>query len=855
MPSSVLLPVTSDTLVAGANTAILSAFSDGANLTVLPNGNYVVVWDNHPDTGVDEVWGCVLDPTGQPLTQPFAVSTPDTVHNMDQWDPDVTWLADGSFVVAWTAEEWNGGYNTGRNVMMRHYAADGTPLTEPYTAVYQISPGGWVSTSSWELEPALTTLENGNVVLVYYNDLDLSLRIYGPDGVTVLNDFQVNTLADQYQHYASVTALPDGGFVVVWEDGDGTDGSSSGIMVQQYNADGTIAAPQAVVNTDTYSGQDEPVVTALADGGYVVLWYSGYNEAESRFQYSVRAQIFNADGTPQGGEFLVNDYEFDRYYVNGFEAVALPDGGFFVVFQMADDWSGNSYDIYGQRFMADGSTVGGAFRITSAVTGGQTTPRVEIGPDGLVTVTWVDNGSGDTAAGVYSRSFLVPVLNGTPTWGDDVIALDDTGGSIDLLGGDDIGIGGAGMDTILGNFGHDTLYGGAGNDFVSGGWGNDVLEGEDGDDTLNGDQMNDTLIGGLGNDSLWGGSEHDLLLGEAGNDTLVAGAGNDQLWGGDGNDLLYGTSGANTLGGGTGDDTVWGGVDADTVYAGAGADLLYGGAGNDQIWADTGNDTAWGGDGNDLIGGGADNDQLYGEAGNDTLYGGVGADTLYGGAGDDLLWGMDGSDVLYGISGQNTLGGGAGNDYIWGGSDGDVVYGGLGIDDIHGGDGNDTVWAGADNDYVAGDGGNDVLNGELGDDFVSGGWGNDTLNGGDGADYLYGDEGNDVLRGGDGDDWIFGGLGTDTLTGGTGADFFLFQPDCDTDIVTDMNIAEGDMVEMSSSLWMDHGYGTMTAAEVIAQFATVNSWGSTVFTFDGGQVLILQGVTDLVALEGALFIV
>jgi Ca2+-binding RTX toxin-like protein len=857
MTTFFLSPVTSDTLITGSNASVLGAFSDAVNLATLPDGNFVAVWDNHPASGIDEVWGCILSADGQPVGSAFAVSTLRTTPGgagLDQWDPTATYLQDGSFIVAWTTEEYNGGYNTGRNVMMRHFAVDGTPLGDPFVAVYQVSPTGYVSTSSWESTPSLTTLADGSVVLSYTNDLDIDIRIYEADGVTPRTTLQINTLTDTYQGYSHVTALTGGGFVVTWEDSNGVDGSSSSVIVQQFNADGTIAAPQHVVNTATYGGQEEPVVEALADGGYVIGWYDGYDETNSTFHGTLRAQIFNADGTHQGAELRLPDV-FDRYYRNGFEIVGLPDGGFFVAFTTSMDWSGNSYDIFGQRFNSDGTPIGAAFRMTDAITGGQQYPRIELGENGLITLIWQDNGSGDTPAGMYSRSFSITQINGPATWSDDIIQMDDSGQALDLLGGNDSAFGGAGDDTLLGNYGHDLLSGNDGNDQLDGGYGNDSLLGDAGNDTLLGGIGNDTLRGGEGNDMLSGQADNDLLAGDAGNDTILTGAGNDTASGGDGDDLISDYTGDDLLSGDAGNDTIWGGEGNDTLYGGADNDRLYGQNGNDQVWGGTGDDTLNGGEGNDALGGAAGDDLLYGENGNDALYGDIGNDTLNGGAGDDTLWAGDDDDILYGISGANILGGGAGNDTIWGGSGNDLVYGYTGVDQINGGEGNDTLWAGAGDDFIEGSGGNDVLYGADGWDALSGGWGNDTLDGGADADNLVGDQGNDLLLGGAGDDWLLGGSGTDTMTGGDGADFFVFQPGEDTGIVTDFDIAEGDQIEMVSALWTDHGYGTMTAAQVIAQFATVNAWGSTVFTFDGGELLILQGVTDLTTLEGALFVV
>jgi Ca2+-binding RTX toxin-like protein len=81
--------------------------------------------------------------------------------------------------------------------------------------------------------------------------------------------------------------------------------------------------------------------------------------------------------------------------------------------------------------------------------------------------------------------------------------------------------------------------------------------------------------------------------------------------------------------------------------------------------------------------------------------------------------------------------------------------------------------------------------------------GNNTL-----PDLIYGTSGHDVLSGGGGDDIFIGRGGSDLLTGGTGADHFRYTALTDggtianqagADHITDFNIAEGDVFEISAS--------------------------------------------------------
>lgn len=82
----------------------------------------------------------------------------------------------------------------------------------------------------------------------------------------------------------------------------------------------------------------------------------------------------------------------------------------------------------------------------------------------------------------------------------------------------------------------------------------------------------------------------------------------------------------------------------------------------------------------------------------------------------------------------------------------------------------------------------------------------DTVTGTDADEILIGSDGDDILIGGAGDDILIGGEGNDTLTGGAGADTFGFTGSLDgsnRDTVTDYNIAEGDVINVSDLVTYD----------------------------------------------------
>ena len=123
---------------------------------------------------------------------------------------------------------------------------------------------------------------------------------------TVGTEILVNTATVSAQAAPQITALANGGFVVTWQDfSDGIggapgDGSQNALKAQVFAANGTPVGSELLVNTATNSVQDQPQITALANGGFVVTWRDLSNgvggATGDSSQTAVKAQVFAADG-------------------------------------------------------------------------------------------------------------------------------------------------------------------------------------------------------------------------------------------------------------------------------------------------------------------------------------------------------------------------------------------------------------------------------------------------------------------------------------------------------------------------------------------------------------------------------
>lgn len=100
-----------------------------------------------------------------------------------------------------------------------------------------------------------------------------------------------------------------------------------------------------VNTTDSGTSQNLPVVAALGDGGYVVVW-SDQSLVHNPNGTAVVAQKYNALGEKVGGEVTIS-----QFFVSGSQSdpavVAMPDGGFAVAFYSLFN---SDYDLYARRF-------------------------------------------------------------------------------------------------------------------------------------------------------------------------------------------------------------------------------------------------------------------------------------------------------------------------------------------------------------------------------------------------------------------------------------------------------------------------------------------------------------------------
>ncbi len=697
-------------------------------LAALPNGGFVLVYEDTDANGTSLVWQS-YNANGSKLDNGVILNDPGA-DNLDL--PRVATFDDGAFVVTYTRT--SGGND---QIKAKVVTADGTAGPELAIRDHPDDPR----------QADVAVLDSNRFVTVFIEDDPAGarpeFRIFDRDGNLEASGNVIAPGSGNRDPQVAVIA-PDR-FVVTWWDDSNT--SNGDIYLRIYDDQGNDLSGLVTV-ADGAADQTRPAITPLADGGFEVVYETDFLDD------GIAAQRYDADGTPIG---IPTNVVHGSGLRESPEVALLADGRFAVAWQQ----------------------FGGIDKGVD-VTASVWDPRDSL----IVGTPDDDNLTGNFATGstIRSRDGDDSVFGGN---GDDLIQSARGNDWVEANKGDDELRGGSGGDRLFGDSGDDILRGGSGTDTLWGGSGQDTAFGQDGDDTIFGGRDIDSLEGGSGDDVIYGGSQFDFLRGGSGRDILYGGTGpdgfivrpgeataGDSVFGGPGFDNMlfynganfadgmlifdierfafYGTNADDSIDGSPVADTMWGSAGDDLLQASGGNDRVYGGDGKDTLRGDTGLDRIFGGSGEDVLSGGDDADSLYGGTGGDRFIGGSGNDTLFGGRGRDFLNGGSGSDSMVGGKADDTFIVERPTDRVI-----EVTGGGLldlirssassySMDDDAQVERVELIQGAGDLTFSGNDRDNSIL-GNSGDNLLFGGAGDDTLDGGSGSDLLVGATGNDVM--------------------------------------------------------------------------------------------------------------
>ncbi len=390
------------------------------DVALASSGGFLVWQDNITD---GDGWGISAEQVNGTLSgtlSPFRVNVQGT---NDQENPRVTLLKNGG-----AAFVWQGGLKGFQHIYARFLAANNTFLTTTDIMVSRF-------TNSFQINPAITTLNNSNVVVVWasYDQvsarsmLDVYAKILSPSGTTISNEFLVNQATGYNQRSPAVKALSNGGFLVTWvSEQEQVPASSLGtntmltpatntvtpsvdIYARLYKTNGAPAGNEFLVDTNAITCAN-PDVAVGSDGGFVVAW-SGRDPLIVSDGWDVYARIFNSAGvggmTEKLNTFLLGDQFAPRLSALGTDYMA-------VWTSMGED--GSMQGVYGRFLQGNGTLVSGEIRVNTTTVSEQIQPVVASdGVDGFVSV-WSSYTGGASSFDLFAQRYInvTAILNVMP---------------------------------------------------------------------------------------------------------------------------------------------------------------------------------------------------------------------------------------------------------------------------------------------------------------------------------------------------------------------------------------------------------------------------------------------------------
>jgi hypothetical protein len=241
-------------------------------------GNIVVTWGDYRE--LQGIYFQRLNVQGDTLGGNIRVANG---HN-----PDVEVSEDSSFVIV---------YEVSSDIYYQQFRPNGDSIGSPI----EIS-----DTNGGDRSIAVVDLDSDNNSVVAWHDSrngdnDIYAQLVNSAGDTVGSNFRVNDDAGTDQQYwPDVVMNPSGRFLVTWY--DGRIGGTSHIYGQMYESDRTPVGGNFRIDSGGTFNQYYPKTGYLPDGNFIVAWQ------DYRIPNAIYAQIIDSMGTFVDTNFKVSDH-------------------------------------------------------------------------------------------------------------------------------------------------------------------------------------------------------------------------------------------------------------------------------------------------------------------------------------------------------------------------------------------------------------------------------------------------------------------------------------------------------------------------------------------------------------------
>jgi hypothetical protein len=293
---------------------------ENPRVALLADGGAVIVWEGggfvkNGSTRVRQIYARFLNANGDLVRSDIRVASHGTI---DQTDPAVAVLSDGSVVVVWSSAGQDG---SRLGIFAQRLTAGGAKLG----VEFQVNQ----FTLNNQRTPQVAALSNGGFVIVWISELqrrvaDVYGRLFDAQANPQSNEFFLNSGTDVCANPV-VVASTDGGFAAAWSQRElpasfaprtvvssnsvaGSDTNHWDVFGRVFDATGAGNGSAFRLNTYTAGDQFRPRLSRIGSN-YVAVWTSLRQDGSWD---GVFGQAFTAEGTAAGSEFRVNTTTFHR---------------------------------------------------------------------------------------------------------------------------------------------------------------------------------------------------------------------------------------------------------------------------------------------------------------------------------------------------------------------------------------------------------------------------------------------------------------------------------------------------------------------------------------------------------------
>ena len=313
-------------------------------VAALDGGGFVVAWQGRTETLSSDIFLQRFDPDGERIGENIRLFGGEG----DLWDHNarISETSDGGFVVIW---EGRNSREQKTDIFVQQYDANGE--SSGWAINYSIDQNDAAA-------PSIVSGLEGSFVIVWQGKgsasdifVQKSVPFYNSCDYNIQCG-RIHLHGDQAKNnYApTISPLADGGYVVVWV-GETSDGQGTDIFAQRFDVSGFQSESVIRLQAEVGNLADiNPTVSALPNGGFVVAWQG---QTLANWQYrDIFIQTFNANGVKSGSPERLSGISEDVLDKSP-QLASLSEGGFIVTWQ-----SYNSEWIFVQRFDSEGNKSG-----------------------------------------------------------------------------------------------------------------------------------------------------------------------------------------------------------------------------------------------------------------------------------------------------------------------------------------------------------------------------------------------------------------------------------------------------------------------------------------------------------------